>query len=160
MFMLSIEKITNDNWKNYKNLQVTVEQARMTGDTQDIPNVYFALEIMAYYAFDNSYNLFGFLYDTTPVGFCSYLFAPIIGNISGKQCLITSIMIDKNFQSKKFGTEGLKLLIKYIKQNHGVDKIFAYVEPDNNPAKNLCLKSGFVLYENDYDSILTYVLTC
>ena len=158
--MLSIEKITNDNWKNYKNLQVTLEQARITGDTEDVPNVYFAQEIMAYYAFDNSYNLFGFLYDNTPVGFCSYLFTTIIGNNFGKQCLIASIMIDKNFQSKKFGTEGLKLLIEHIKQNHGVDKIFAYVDPDNISAKNLCLKSGFILYENDYDAILTYVLNC
>ena len=158
--MLSIEKITNDNWKNYKDLQVKVEQAQITGDTRDIPNVYFAMEIMAYYAFDKNYNLFGFLYGDTPVGFCSYIFVPIIGNFSGKQCLISSIMIDKNFQSRKFGTEGLKLLIEYIKQNHKVDKIFAYVEHDNIPAKNLCLKSEFIIFENDYDDILTMVLNC
>lgn len=137
-----------------------VEQAQMTGDTRDIPNVYFAMEIMAYYAFDNSYNLLGFLCDDTPVGFCSYIFVPIIGNSSGKQCLISSIMIDKNFQSKKFGTEGVKLLIQYIKQNHNVDKIFAYVEHDNIPAQNLCLKSGFIIFENEYNAILTYVLNC
>ena len=157
--MLRIEEIDSQNYYLYKNMQITVEQARMMGDTRKEPITFYPMNIMAQYPFQYEKPvLLGFIDDTIPVGFCSYVFMPefkmnIIDYKNGY--VISSFMIDKNHQSKGYGTNALKLLIEHIKQNHNVDTIYLGVDANNFPAKNLYLKCGFILddyskeHEND-----------
>ena len=178
--MFKIEKIDSQNYWLYKKLQITVEQVKMMGDNSEEPCTFYLMNVMSQYAFESDdyfvadvlayrNTLLGFSNDNIPVGFCSYCYMNTdINNLGFENYgyFITSYMIDKNFQLRNFGTYGMKLLIEYIKQNHIPEKIYIAVDPANIPAKNLFLKSGFVLdeyskkNENNHNINLNMFLDC
>ena len=51
------------------------------------------------------------------------------------------------FKKHGYMTQALELLIKYLKENLKVKRIEAFVDMENERAKKLCLRTGFVLDE-------------
>lgn len=86
-------------------------------------------------------------------------------NIVFENMDIQSIVIDKNFQKKGFGTHLLNFAIQYAKDNNVIN-IFLEVRKSNTKAINLYQKNGFKFintrkryYPDNFEDALIYNIT-
>ncbi|HCM89784.1 MULTISPECIES: GNAT family N-acetyltransferase [Vagococcus] len=130
--MLFLETITQDNWRLVANLSVTKEQINFIELNSDS-----LLEA----AFDEKFNWMPLaLYDEAIlVGFA------MIGdfNEDQKSIWLDRLMIDQHFQGKKYGTQFLKLILNFIKDNWSVKTIILSAHKENQSIFSFYEAFGF-----------------
>ena len=143
---IHLEKILWDDYDKITKLKLKKNQKSFVAPNADsLIDAYFAVteEGMKVYTF-------GIYYGRKAVGFimigynCQW--AAKFYGLSEKYYNIWRFMIDKKYQGQGFGKEALRLAIEFIKTfpEGKSEACWLSYEPENEVARNLYLKAGFV----------------
>jgi diamine N-acetyltransferase len=140
MMSLSIRPVTKDNWRALAKLKVREDQTNFVAS-----NVYSIAE--SQFGFDEpdgshwDMHPFGIYDNETPVGFLMYGY-----NLSNKdhQAFIIRLMIDENQQAKGYGAFGMKKMLQIFREDERIKAAGISYEPDNEVARKLYERLGFV----------------
>ncbi|MCM0648898.1 GNAT family N-acetyltransferase [Clostridium swellfunianum] len=127
--MVSLEKITPNNYRECLNLKVTEEQKHFVS-----PNV---LSLAKAYVYDDVVP-FAIYNESLMVGFIMIRF-----NKEQNNSFIWQFMIDEKYQSKGYGSKALGLAIEWMKKNSRCHEIVTTYIDANDKAKKLYEKYGF-----------------
>jgi diamine N-acetyltransferase len=122
--------VDKDNWLDCINLEVSEEQSGfVTNNTFSV--------LQSHYD-DRNYPT-AIYYDDKMVGFLMYLY-----DEDFKAYRLRRFMIDKDYQCNGYGERALLELKKLMKDRYNEDKLYTSVKPQNNIAKKLYEKVGFI----------------
>ncbi|MBR0577332.1 GNAT family N-acetyltransferase [Proteiniclasticum sp. BAD-10] len=128
--MIELREVTIENWAKIIRLKPAPEQERfVAANSVSLAQAHFQPECRPLAVYD----------DDTPVGFIMYCLDP-----TDKEYWIFRLMIDKNHQSKGYGREAMELLLTLIRQDPEHHCVYISFEPENDWAKALYTKLGFV----------------
>lgn len=147
---LRLEEITEDNWRDI---------VLLTTEDSGIPRV------CEQYVASNALSIVQALYEGTwtvnavycgkrPVGFVMYGYNPSHENYE-----ICRLMIDHRHQGKGFGTMALELAIEELSEEEDCTEIYLSVNPQNDRAKHIYEKAGFIKTGETYDTEEVYCLS-
>ena len=136
--MLSLQEVTRENWRASLELAVLPEQQRFISNYVPISAIALAKAyirpgglVWVPYAFYNNDEM---------IGFTELAYEP--GSL--EDYWIFHFFIDRLYQGKGFGKEGLRILLQFIKDHHPeCQAIQLAVHPDNAHAKHLYTSAGF-----------------
>jgi len=142
--MIELRKINWDNWEECLDLTVTDEQKNFVA-----PNDYSLAQSYIHLTNDGtppfSYAIYN---DDVMVGYTLYFFSTADKyDPEDEDCYyICRFMIDKRYQGKGFGKQGMLKVLEHIKSfPHGkADIVVLSYEPENTVAKKLYESLGFV----------------
>jgi len=142
--MIELRKITWDNWEECLDLEVADEQKNFVA-----PNKYSLAQSYIHLTNDDkppfSYAIY---HDGVMVGYTLYFYSAADEDDSeDEDCYyICRFMIDKRYQGKGHGRQGMLKVLEHIKTfPHGkTDIVILSYEPENTVAKKLYESLGFV----------------
>ena len=143
---IHLEKILWDDYDKFTRLKVNKEQKDFVAPNADsLIDAYFAMteEKMDVYTL-------GIYYGRKAVGFIMLAYncpwATHYYGLPEKYYYIWRFMIDKKYQGQGFGKEALRLTIEFLKTfpSGKSEACWLSYEPENEVARNLYLKLGFV----------------
>lgn len=141
--MVELKAITKDNLNEVLRLDISEPQKAFVSST--------ALSLAQAYVYRETAFPFAVYADNTVVGFI------MMGYYEAKkQYTLWKFLIDENQQNKGYGREALKLGMAYLKDNFGVNEIYAGVAIGNVTAKHLYRSIGFKetgLIENNMEEM-------
>lgn len=132
-YKIELIKITSKNWRLVSKLQVDDhQQLHIETNEQSL------LEA----AYDTQYNWFpnAIVVNQQYIGFT--MFGDY--NTNDGSIWLDRLMIDQNFQGQGYGKAALDYLLKYLKQNFSITKIYLSVHETNKQAIQLYQSFGFV----------------
>ena len=138
--MPEIRPVYRDNWRELVKLHVHESQNRFVAS-----NVYSIAE--AQFGVDDTGNghwdMFPHgIYDgDTPVGFLMYAYN---FECPQMQALIFRLMVDEKYQGQGYGYCAMKWMINLLGSNERVKSVGISYEPENDVARSLYSKCGFV----------------
>lgn len=153
--MVHIEKLTWDNVDDILKLKVKKEQKRFVASNRDsMIDAYFSMTE------DNrKVFTFGIYNDKKPIGFLMIAYdvpwAKEHYGLPENYYYIWRFMIDKKYQNKGYGREGLKQGIEFIKSFPCGEAEYCWLsyEPNNEVGRKLYISMGFEermdLYKNE-----------
>ncbi len=125
-----LRNINEDNWRECIKLKVKDEQKRFVASNENGLALAYAHKEM---------EPRGIYEDGTMIGFIMFAKDPDDG-----QYYINRFMIDEKYQSKGYGREALRILLKELK-NEGVQSLDIIHKPDNARAIKIYNSLGFKL---------------
>ena len=136
--VVSIRKVTSENWRDTLRLVVHPEQQRFIADAVPIAAIALA---KAYIRPGGLLWLpYAFYAKTQMIGFAELAYEPD----STDNYWIYHFFIDISYQSRGYGKLALRLLVDFIKQQHvRCRSICLTVHPDNVRAQRLYANGGF-----------------
>lgn len=141
---MRLKKIDDKNWRTCIELSVLPEQRRFI-----IPNCILLLEAQ----YGQHIYPFGIYKDEEMVGLVLY-----DRNPDNKHWELRNIMIDQKKQGQGMGKKGLELLIEKMHREHRKALFYAYIDPDNLPAKKTYESVGFKVTGIKKDEKIEYSL--
>ncbi|MCM3290672.1 GNAT family N-acetyltransferase [Paenibacillus sp. MER 180] len=128
--MITLQKIGRNNWKESIQLQTHEDQREFVA-----PNVYSIAEVqfLPDFVAKAIYN------EDQMIGFAMYGLDDADGNY-----WIRRFMIDEKFQGKGYGKQALQFIIEEICQEQETDTVLISYNLNNERAKGLYAKLGFV----------------
>lgn len=142
--MVSLKPVTGENFKDIISLSVRDDQKSFVA-----PNVYSLAQSKVY----PEYIPLAVYNDGDPVGFVMYGVDEEDGEF-----WICRLMTDQKHQGKGFGFKAMKAVISVIREDKTRNKIFISFEPENEAAKKLYAKMGFVPDGRVIDGEIVYCL--
>ena len=130
--MIKLREITLNNFEDVLKLEVSEDQKSFVSTT-----VYSLAQ--AYVCRENVYP-FAIYADNTPVGFIMFGYYE-----ARSQYTLWKLLIDKKYQNKGYGKNALLLGIKYMKDEHKINKLYVGVSLVNEVAEHLYKSVGFQL---------------
>lgn len=130
---IELKKITAKNHTAVCKLSVTNEQKAMGIIAENADSLKTAKS-------EKSARPFAIYADETLVGFAMFAFPN--EEVGGSKYWLWRFMIDQHYQHQGYGTESLKAIIAYFK-NQKADNITLQTEPENKRAIRLYHKLGF-----------------
>ncbi|MTI49922.1 GNAT family N-acetyltransferase [Sporosalibacterium faouarense] len=128
--MISLKKITEDNYKECLELSVAENQKSFVSSIEN--------SLAKAYVFSNIVTPFAIYSDETMVGFILLRFNEEYSNY-----FIWQFMIDEKYQGRGFGKQSMIVAIEWMKQDKRCDSIvIAYIK-GNDRAEKLYTKLGF-----------------
>ena len=94
--------------------------------------------------------------DGNIIGFAMYGPTDLDGETVFQLC---RFMIDIRSQGKGYGKEALKLVLDEMKQLPGCDAVYLSIEPENERARHIYEKAGFVCLDTEICGELLFKLT-
>jgi diamine N-acetyltransferase len=138
---LSIRPVTKDNWRELIKLKVRDDQTHLVAS-----NLYSIAEAQ-FESYDDdhlgTWVLFPYgIYDAeSPVGFLMYA----TNHLSLRmQIFILRLMVDVKYQGKGYGKFGMEKMIEIARADAGVKVVGISYEPENEVARGLYARYGFV----------------
>jgi len=129
--MVELKTVTKENLEEVLNLNVWEHQESFVSST--------AHSLAQAYIYRETAFPFAVYADNVLVGFI------MMGYYEAKnQYTLWKFLIDKNQQAKGYGSEALKLGIKYLKDRFGTREIYTGVALGNERAKRLYRSIGFI----------------
>lgn len=128
--MVSLEKITPNNYRECLNLKVTEEQKHFVS-----PNV---LSLAKAYVFYDNVTPFAIYDEGLMVGFIMLRFNKEYSNY-----FIWQFMIDEKYQSKGYGNKALGLAIEWMKRDSRCHEIVTTYIDGNDKVRKLYEHHGF-----------------
>lgn len=146
MTMIGFRKIDSENWRVAMELSVSTEQQKFVASVT--PPVAIALA-KAYIKPDGkNVEPHGIYHSGEMIGFFNLHYT----SDSKEDYWLFHFFIEKKFQRSGYGSESIKELMKYLKQNHpSCNRLRLTVHPENEAGKKFYLKLGFT-----EDHILTF----
>ena len=137
--VLSMQEVTRENWRASLELAVLPEQQRFISNYVPISAIALAKAyirpgglVWVPYAFYNNDEM---------IGFTELAYEP--GSL--EDYWIFHFFIDRLYQGKGFGKEGLRILLQFIKDHHPqCQAVQLTVHPENAHAKHLYTSAGFL----------------
>jgi diamine N-acetyltransferase len=126
---IEIRDITKENLRSILRLDIKKEQAGFVASN--------AVSV-AQSKFYPLWETYAFYNGNIPVGFV--MFGP---DEDDNTLWIIRMMIDKEYQGKGFGRQGLKLVLELIRSKYSVNEIYLSFEPHNDTARKLYESFGF-----------------
>ena len=147
---LSIKPVTKDNWRQLTKPKVNENQTHFVAS-----NVYSIAE--SQFGQDEPdgkghWDMYPFgIYDgDTPVGFLMYGYNFLYPDF---QAFIIRLMVDENHQAKGYGYFGMKTMLEIFRADPRIHAVGISYEPDNEVARKLYERIGFVetgeIYEGE-----------
>jgi diamine N-acetyltransferase len=138
--MPEIRPVSKDNWRELAKLQVRASQTRFVAS-----NVYSIAEAQfgADYTKTGHWDMFphGIFEGDTPVGFLMYAYNYECPQM---ETIIVRLMVDEKYQGKGYGYFAMMWMIDLFRADERVKTIGISYEPDNDMARSLYSKCGFV----------------
>jgi len=137
---LSLRPVTKENWRTLAKLKVRDDQNHFVAtNLYSIAESHFGQDEA-----DGSHwemHPFGIYDNETPVGFLMYGY-----NFSYPeyQAFILRLMIDENQQAKGYGAFGMKEMLQTFRDNERIRAVGISYEPNNEIARKLYERLGFV----------------
>lgn len=128
--MVTLEKITEDNYRACLDLKVAESQTSFVASN--------ILSLAKAYVFYGIVWPLAIYNDDIMVGFMLLRFNEEYSNY-----FIWQLMIDEKYQSKGYGKQGMKLAIEWMKKDHRCHEIVTTYKVGNDHAKKLYTQLGF-----------------
>lgn len=143
--MISLEKITADNYRTCIELKVREDQKSfVTSNMYSLAKAYVFYDIATTFAIYN---------DDEMVGFMLLKF-----NEENRYYFVWQLMIDERYQGKGYGKQAMKLAIEWMKSDERCSKILTTYIVGNDSARNLYTKLGFKQMGEDAEDEIDMVL--
>ena len=140
MTLLTIQPVTKDNWRDLIKLKVREDQISFVAS-----NLYSIAESQFVVDDDEQgqwiLSVFGIYDHETPVGFFMY---GLNYELPKMQAFISRLMVDEKYQKKGYGKFGLEKMIAIFRADAGVKAVGISYEPENDVARHLYARYGFV----------------
>ncbi len=136
--MLTLEKITKENWRAACFLTTNADQHATLDEKWVAGNAFSLLQE----CYDEGWHCRLICADGAPVGFVFYGIWQELGIP-----LLCRYMIDVDEQGKGYGKAALPLVIEMMYQKYGQREIYVSVHPDNARALKLYIDFGFLKTE-------------
>ena len=135
---MELRPVTADNWKKLIKLKVSDDQSHFVA-----PNLYSIAEAQFGFEDEGHWDLhpFGAYIDDQPVGFVMFADNP---SHSRFQAFIVRLMVDQRFQGKGHGREIMQIVLDRLRDNEQIKQVGISYEPENEVARKLYAKLGFV----------------
>ena len=136
--MPEFKPVTRENWRALAKLQVREDQKNFVAQ-----NVYSIAESQFGADYEGHWDLHPFgIYDgEEPVGFLMYGY-----NFSHPrtQAYIVRLMVDENYQGKGYGRFAMEKMLEIFRADDRIQCVGISYEPENELAKRLYARLGFV----------------
>lgn len=143
--MVSLEKITENNYRDCFNLKVTEHQTKFVSTP--------ITSLAKAYVFYDIITPFSIYNDDVMVGFMLLRF-----NVEYDNYFIWQLLIDEKYQHKGYGKEALKLAIEWMKKDVRCKNITTTYIIGNEHAKNLYTQLGFERMNDIEDGEIDLIL--
>ncbi len=143
--MISLEKITADNYKACIDLKVREDQSSFVS-----PNM---LSLAKAYVFYDIVTPLAIYNDDQMVGFMLLKFYE-----EYRYYFVWQLMIDEKYQGKGYGKQAMRLAIEWMKRDERCGEIVTTYIVGNDSARNLYTKLGFKQMGEDAEDEIDMVL--
>lgn len=136
--MPDLRPVTLQNWEELIDLKVRADQKNFVAS-----NLYSIAETQFGMDFEGHWDLISYgIYDgETPVGFLMY---GCNFEHPTQQAFIIRLMVDERFQGKGYGRFGMDQMLKIFRADERIKGVAISYEPENETAKKLYERLGFV----------------
>jgi diamine N-acetyltransferase len=127
---LSLEPVTDDNWRDVAALEVAEDQKQFVAE----PAYYLAL-----CAYGRLWNPLAICLDGEVAGFLMWAIDPGDGS-----CWLGGILVNRQRQRRGIGRAAVKAAVRKLSAEHGCGEFALSYQPSNEVARGLYLSLGFV----------------